>query len=161
MRVNPWLQFTQAPLILRVYIVFLVFVSVLFLSAFADPVSAAIVPYTGWSGLSFYLPTVYFALAAIFTSQRKLVYVVEVFLGLVVLFGVFDTFQHTWGTEAGKPDLGNPYLTYHPYHPLFTVAVPATWLLLLLSPSVRIRRSRITSWPATKPSSMSTGPRMS
>jgi hypothetical protein len=104
---------------------------------FAPPLNAAIVPYTGWSGLTFYMFTLFFAIAAILTPQRKQIYGVVALLGLAVLFGALDTFRHTWGPEAGTPDFGNPYLTYHPYRPVFTVVLPAAWLLLLSSPSMR------------------------
>jgi len=81
--------------------------------------------------------TLYFAISAILTPQRKLVYAVALLLGLAVLFGAFDTFRHTLRPEAGTPDHGNPYLTYHPYRPVFTIVLPASWLLLLISPVMR------------------------
>ena len=134
---NLWLRFNQAPRILRAYVVFLLVTVALFLGEFYPPISAAIIPYTGWSGLTFYHFTLYFALASILAPPRKLIYGVAPMLGLAVLFGAFDTYQHTWGTEAGSPDFDNPYLTYHPCRPIFTIALPAFWQLLLMSPAMR------------------------
>jgi hypothetical protein len=81
--------------------------------------------------------TLFFAISPIITPQRKLIYGVVALLGLAVLFGAFDTFRHTLGPEAGGPDFGNPYLIYHPYRPIFTIVLPAFWLLLLLFPIMR------------------------
>jgi hypothetical protein len=135
---NRWFRFTQAPLILRAYVLFLLVDAALFFSEFYPPVSAATVRYHGpWSSPSLYLFTLFFALGAILTPQRKLIYAVAALLGLIVLLGTFDTIQHIWGTEAERPDFGNPYLFYHPYRPIFTVALPASWLLLFMSPIMR------------------------
>lgn len=135
--VNPWFRFSHTPLVLRAYLLFVLAAAVAFVGAFFPPVSAAIVPYTAWSGLAFYLFTLYPAMAAILTPRRILIHNVAALLGVAVVIGAFDTFQHTWGTEAGAPDFGNPYLTYHPYRPVFTIALPAFWLSLLASPTVR------------------------
>lgn len=133
-----WLRFTQAPLLLRGYLLFALVASLLAISGiFAPSLSGAIIPYTGWSGLTFYLFTLFFAISAILTPQRKQIYGVAALLGLAVLFGAVDSIRHTSGPEAGTPDFGNPYLTYHPYRPIFTVVIPAVWLLLLISPTMR------------------------
>jgi hypothetical protein len=68
------------------------------------------------------------------TPQRKQIYGVVALLGLAVLFGAIDAFSHTLGPQAGAPDFGNPYLIYHHYRPVITIVLPATWLLLLVSP---------------------------
>ena len=133
-----WLRFTQAPLLLRGYVVFALVASTLSFSVFfAPPLSAAIVPYTGWSGLTFYMFTLFFGISAILTPQRKQIYGVVALLGLAVLFGALDAFRHTLGPEAGTPDFGNLYLIYHPYRPVITILLPASWLLLLITPSMR------------------------
>ena len=132
-----WFRFTRAPLILQAYVAFALVASAVFFSTFFPAVSAAVIPYMGWSGLSFYLFTLYFALAAILTPQRKAVYGVVAILSVAVLFGAFETFQHIWGAGAGRPDFGNPYLTYHPSRPVFTIVFPVAWLSLLISPVMR------------------------
>jgi hypothetical protein len=133
-----WLRFTQAPLILRSYVVFALAASALHLSGlFAPWLSSVTIPYTGWLGLTSYMFTLFFAISAILTPQRNQIYGVVALLGLGVLIGAFDTFWYTLGPGAGAPDFGNPYLTYHPYRPVITVLLPASWLLLLISPSMR------------------------
>ena len=134
--VNSLYRLTHAPLILQAYLVFVLVASALSFSGFYAPrLNAAIIPYTGWSALSWYLFTLFFAVAAILTPQRKqMIHAVAALLGLAVLFGALDTFNHTIGPEARTPDFGNPYLIYHPYRPVFTVALPLSWLLLLNSP---------------------------
>lgn len=133
-----WFRFTHAPLILRAYVVFALVASALAFSGFyAPPLNAAIIPYTGWSSLGLYLFTLFFAIAAILTPQRKQVYAVAALLGLFVLLGAIDTYRYTLGPEAGTTDFGNPYLIYHPLRPVFTIALPAFWLVLLISPIMR------------------------
>ena len=131
-------RFSEAPLLLRAYIAFALAASLLSLSGFFAPhLSAAIMPFTGWSALSLYMFTLFFAISAIFTSKRTQVYAVAALLGLAVMFGAFDTFSHTIGPAAGRPDFGNPYLTYSPWRPLVTMMLPASWGFLLLSPVMR------------------------
>ena len=128
----------RAPLFLRAYIAFALTASVLSFSGwFAPHLNAAIIPYTGWSALSFYMFTLFFAISAVLTPQRNQVYAVVALLGLAVTFSAFDTFLHTLGSLTGRPDSGNPYLTYSPWRPVFTMLLPATWLLLLVSPVMR------------------------
>ena len=81
--------------------------------------------------------TLYFAIAAMVTPQRKPVYAVAALLGLAVFFGGLEVYQHYWGSQAGRSDFGNPYLIYHPARPAITVGLPAFWLALLTSPPVR------------------------
>jgi hypothetical protein len=123
---------------LRAYVVFVLVVFALSSSMFYAPsLDAAIVPYTGWLGLYVYTFTLFFAIAAILTPQRKTIYAVVAFLGLFMLFGALDTYQNTLGPDAGREDFGNPYLIYQTYRPVFTIGLPAFWLLLLVSPTMR------------------------
>jgi hypothetical protein len=131
-------RFQQAPLILRLFIGFTLTAAALSFSVFySRPLNAAIVPYVGWGGLTLYLFGLFPAFAAIYTPQRKQIYSIAALLALSVLFGFADTFWHSWGSAAGKNNFGNPYLTYHPMRPFFTIALPALWLSLILSPYMR------------------------
>lgn len=135
---SPQLQFRQCHWILRAYVVFVLLASVLSLSGFfARELHEIIVPFTGWSGLSYYMYTLYFAIVAMLTPSRKPVYLVAALLSLVIVFGGLEAYQHLWGSKAGRIDHGNPYLIYHPARPAITVALPAFWLALLISPSMK------------------------
>ena len=135
---SPQLQFRQCHWILRAYVVFVLLASVLSLSGFfARELHEIIVPFTGWSGLSYYMYTLYFAVVAMFTPRRKLIYAVAALLGLAIAFGGLDAYQHLWGSKAGRIDSGNPYLIYHPARPAITVALPTFLLALLISPSMK------------------------
>jgi hypothetical protein len=135
---SPQLQFRQCHWILRAYVVFALLASVLFLSGFfARELQETIVPFTGWVGLSYYMYTLYFAKVAMFTPNRKPVYGVALLLGFAIVFGGLEAYQHLWGSKAGRIDNGNPYLIYHPARPAITVALPAFWLALLISPSMK------------------------
>lgn len=133
-----WSRFAQAPLVLRVYIVFVLVASVVGASVlFAPTLNAAIVPYTGWIGFFNYSFTLYFALQAILIPYRKLTYAVIALLGWIMFLGIFDTYQHTLGPNAGREDFRNPYLTYQSFRPVFTVALPALWITMFISPPMR------------------------
>ena len=152
--VGPWSRFARAPLTLRAYVVFVLVAFALSLSTFYAPsLDAAIVPYTGWLGLYLYMFTLFFAMSAILTPQRKSIYGVVAFLGLFVLFGTLDTYQNTFGPDAGREDFGNPYLIYQTYRPVFTIALPAFWIVLLTSPTMRkwIKNSEGTRATAAPP----------
>jgi hypothetical protein len=128
----------NVPVILRAYMGFALIASALSLSVFFAPsINRAIVPYTGWSGLSIYMFTIYFAFSAMRTGKRKQVYNVARLLALAMLFGFLDTYRHTAGPGAAQPDFGNPYLTYNNLRPLFTITLPAIWLFLLISPMMK------------------------
>jgi hypothetical protein len=135
---SPQLQFRQCHWILRAYVVFALLASVWSLSSFfAGELHATVVPFTGWSGLSYYMSTLYFAIVAVITPNRKPVYLVAALLGVVIVFGGLEAYQHLWGSKVGRIDNGNPYLIYHPARPAITVALPAFWLALLISPSMK------------------------
>jgi hypothetical protein len=135
---HPIAQFQQAPLILRLYIGFALIAAAISFSVFySRPFNATIVPYVGWSGLTLYLFGLFPAFAVIYTQQKKQIYSIAVMLGLAVLFGVLDSGWNIWRILEGKSNFGNPYLTYHPMRPFFTIALPALWLSLMLSPYMR------------------------
>ena len=133
-----WLRFSRAPLLLRGYLLFAVVASILNFSVlFAPSLYEAILPYLGWSGLMPYLFAVFMAFSAIFTQQRKSIYGVVASLGFAMVFGAIDTSRHTLGPLAEAPNFDNPYLIYNPLRPVFTILLPALWLLLLITPRMR------------------------
>ncbi len=130
-----WQRLRNAPLVLQVYLCFVAVVPVLSLVlAFIPPINSHIVPYTGWAGAFLYANTFYFVFAAIVHGPRKAVYAAPGMIGLFLGFGVIELIQHLW---VEYRDFGNPYLEFNPLRPVFTIAFPAGWILLLLSPSVR------------------------
>ncbi len=130
-----WRQFRDAPLVLQVFSCFIVLGPLVSLgSLFVPRLNATMVPYTGWLGGFLYANALYFTFSLIFQGQRKLVYAVLIFMGLFAFFGVSDVARHLSGEYR---DFKNPYLEFAPLRPMFTVALPVAWLMLLLSPSVR------------------------
>ena len=93
------------------------------------------VPFTGWSGLGFYSFSLVLMVMAILTPRRSSGR--NAVVGLLVfgaVFGLWDTYEHTWGSGAGRDDQGNPFLIYSPWQPLITVGVPLIWAFMLISP---------------------------
>jgi hypothetical protein len=95
-----------------------------------------IVPFTGW------VPSMPYMFGLIFTSymvfgRDRGFHVRQGIIGSLVLYlvlGVIDYFS------PRQPDFGNPYLIYSPWRPVWTVAIPLAWILLLvLAPIFRNR----------------------
>lgn len=136
--VSAWRRVLQVPMVLRAYIAFALVASVIAMSPLYSPkFNAAIVPYCGWSGLTIYMFTIFFAVAAAQDGQRKSVYAIVLLLAVGIVFGAIDTFWHTLGSRAARPHFDNPHLTYNPFRPLVTMALPTFWSLLLVSPHMK------------------------
>lgn len=132
-----WTRFSQAPRILRAYVIFTISAAIInFAPFYSQALNETLIPYLGWSGLTFYVFSIFFAVSATIVrpQQMKLIYILIVFLALAVLFGAIDTISHI---ATPSDNFNNPYLAYHQFRPLFTVLLPMIWLLLLISPPVR------------------------
>jgi hypothetical protein len=130
-----WSRFQAAPLVLRAYLVFSAIAGILALSVFfARPFGESLLKYTGWMGLYFYLMTLIPAWALILNRGKKDLQWLVSNLALMIVFGLIDSYHNAYGPYHAGPDDTNPYLAYHPYRPLVTIALPAAWMLLVLSP---------------------------
>ena len=131
---RPGSPFSAAPLELRVFAVFSTVVTVAgFVLTFLGPkrVSEAIIPFTGWSPNLGYLFGLYFVFALIFSRREALRLGVVGPLLVQIVFGLVDL------SRSGRENYGNPYLTVSPWRPVWTMAVPAIWVLVLYSPRMR------------------------
>lgn len=91
-RYSVWQRFSRAPLILRVYLVFAALATLLAFSPFLAPkLNAAIVPYVGCSGFTFYAISLFSVASACIDHQRKsLLSSMISLLALGVAFGICD-----------------------------------------------------------------------
>jgi hypothetical protein len=143
---NLFKQFLAAPLELRIYAVFSILVS---LTSLALPIFGprklweALVPFTGWSPAIGYLFGLYFTLALIYTKipAWRLRIGVLAPLALQMLFG--------WQEMSKAPtlNLNNPFLTVSPWRPIWTIALPAMWMVVMLSPRI----TRFSALPPAPP----------
>ena len=135
---NWWVRLTRAPVILQAYIVFTLFaVSFSMTASFVPPLGRIVVPYTGWTGGINYGFTLFFAVAAALVPQRRMIYAVIALLGLFALFGCLEMIGHLVWLGPASQNFENPYLIYHGLRPAFDIVLPAFWIALLLSPSMR------------------------
>jgi hypothetical protein len=131
-------RFMQAPLILRAYIVFAVVASVVAISVcFVPPLKEAVLPYTGWSGLSVYLFTLYFAVSAALTQQRGKIFSVLLLLGMALVFGFMDFSRRAPGAAISPADAANPIAAHSSIRMIFSITLPALWIILLRFPSMK------------------------
>ena len=122
----------RARVVLLLYLAFSAFVLGFdFWSRSRRDVRELVVPLTGWTGLSTYGWTFFFATFAIFHTHRSGMSPLLFMLGSSTILEAVMTFLKAVEAWRGVPDFGNPYLTYHPLQPLVTVVPLAAWFVLL------------------------------
>ena len=139
-------RFLAAPLELRIYAVLSILVS---LAGMVLPIFGprrlweAVVPFTGWSPAMGYMFGLYFTLALIYTKMpgKWLLLGVLAPLALQLCFG----FQELG--KAPTPNFGNPLLMVSPWRPVWTMALPAIWMVVMLSPRI----TRFSALPPARP----------
>lgn len=132
-------RFWAAPLELKMYALFATVVSILHCGlVFFGPKSLneAIVPFTGWGASTGYLFTLYFAFALIFlkTLPRQTGIACRFGIIAILLLDIFISWK-VWQRSGGY-DFGNPYLRTSPLQPIWTMLIPAFWVMTLLSPRI-------------------------
>jgi hypothetical protein len=125
----------SVPLELYVFMAFGVFIPIAdFIIHFIGPeeMHKALLPFTGWSisnGINFM--TTFFAIALCITRNIKIRNVLLILLGINITFGLIE-FLIPWGD-----DFGNPYLIRSYWRPVWTMMIPAIWIIVLLSPRIK------------------------
>jgi hypothetical protein len=97
---------------------------------FAGPrhVKAMIIPFTGWSASTPYLFGLFWVFYLMFSPHRRGVHRLGLFAPLLIsiVFGLLRLLQ-----PRGE-DFGNPYLQVSVWQPVWTIVIPAVWVVLLL-----------------------------
>lgn len=146
----------QSAPIVKAYCIFAILASSF--SIFAtiyNPLGRATVPYTGWLGGFMYAFTIFFAVTVCLNADLKILRAIISFQKLFLVFGILDCGQAIYEWLNGAPNYGNPYLTYSPWRPLFTIGVPAMWWYLL---NCQYKAMRSTGPATNKPMDRSGGP---
>jgi len=98
---------------------------------------ARTVPFTGWVASMPYMFGLGWVIHLMLTRDRRPAMRWALVAPLIVSIG----FAVAQFTSPRGPDFGNPYLVISPWRPVWTVAVPALWVaLLLLAPRARTAR---------------------
>ena len=135
MNTTLYTKFSAAPLELRVFATFSVLVTIL---GVALPIFGpkqlweAIVPFTGWTPGLGYMFGLFFTFALIYSKSPPFALRFGIIAPLVlqIIFGLLMM------AMSPAKNFGNPYLTVSPWRPVWTVAIPALWIALLLSPRI-------------------------
>lgn len=109
----------------------------------------AVVPYTGWGAGNNYAFTLFFAFALIFVKRlpRREGIIWRFAIIAILLIYIFAGYLQM--KKVGGHDFGNPYLRVSPLRPLWTMVIPAFWVMALLSPRVnKFCKSRDENHPA-------------
>lgn len=128
----------KAPIELQLYIAFCLIISILGLvTHFALPkeIAGRIIPFTGWSmGLLYFFNLIITFVGMTNLHSRMGALTIQygnlVLLAIILLFGIIDLVNYDVGY------IGNPYLSHSPIRWIWTIAIPATWVLVMLSPRI-------------------------
>ena len=135
MSTNLYTRFSAAPLELRIFATFSVLITIFGLVL---PILGpkhlweVIVPFTGWNPALGYMFGLFFTFALVFSTSPLWVLRLGSItpLAMQIIVGLL---------EMAKPhanNFHNPYLTVSPWRPVWTVIIPALWIVLLLSPRI-------------------------
>ena len=96
----------------------------------------SIIPYTGWNIDRAYSISWFFSFIIIFSSKKNnrllMLYFGLIFqLFISIVFGFFDLHR------INGENFGNPYLIVSSFRPIWTIIVPAFWILILITPRIR------------------------
>jgi hypothetical protein len=135
-------NYRSMPLIMKIFLIFcylITLLNILELTIIPERISSLIIPFTGWS-----FDSPYFMLAIILTSHlclnwkrllsKKIIYLTVIsiiFLLLRIYRGVEDL--NTW--EGGYED--NPYLYRHPLRYIWTITIPAFWIVMMIISGIK------------------------
>jgi hypothetical protein len=101
---------------------------------FAGPMQwrEALAPYIGGSLSMPYMFSLFFAWSAIFAPKddvRSRRAVMAAPVGMLLLYAAFGAGEYLWLRHL--PDFHNPYLSANPWQPVWTVALPLAWALVI------------------------------
>lgn len=101
---------------------------------------AALVPYTGWGfGNGYLFPLFYipFMLFSSRASETKTLALLRCTVLLLMLLQVYDGIRDYLSATPEDYVNSNPYLRYDTLTPIYTIAIPAFWSLLMVLMLVR------------------------
>jgi hypothetical protein len=129
-------RFEAAPSLLVAYAVFASLVtlaSYVILPFAPDQLRESLIAYTGWNAGIPYPMTLIFVFVLIFQEQRRRyvrMFGIAFPLTILIVYGVYSFFQY------GEPNYNNPYLTISPLRPVWTILIPAAWIVVLYLPTL-------------------------
>jgi len=134
---NKKASFQAAPIELKIFFLFSVLVSLIdiYLS-FIGPreLKESLLPFTGWQISGGYFLCAIFGFILILGYSTK-----PSFTRNIILFLLCNSIF--WGTisfitSIGADSFNNPYLTVSAWRPIWTIAIPAIWIAILLNPRI-------------------------
>jgi hypothetical protein len=142
-RLSSWssfsLNFSTAPIELQCFFVFCTLATVfgfLILPFLSEDMKGNIIPVTGWNmaipyAFNFVVLTSFFVRHGKTSARMNFQYGNILLVSIALVFGLYDLI--TWG--GGYE--GNTYLFRSPLRPLWTIALPIIWIVVLLSPRIK------------------------
>jgi MFS family permease len=158
---RPWVKargWRDTPVELVAFVGFSALVVVLdaVVQAIAPEFAEESIQYTGWAAS---MPYLFGVIMGTFLCVHRTT------RGRIWLL-VYLAFSAVWGglefwSDFGERDFENPYLRLSPYRPIWTVAIPLVWLVVLLSPRVKrycsVKKREFPARTFTRPPSQASG----
>jgi hypothetical protein len=133
-------NFSAAPLELNVFLIFSFVATVISLTIeifCSRAFNLSIFPITGWSIHMPYIVTFYLMFNSMVRTSKPWSTKIEApynnILFLLLYVGINVVSMLTWDGD----DNGNPYLIRSPWRPIWTIALPVFWAIILLSPRIK------------------------
>jgi hypothetical protein len=95
---------------------------------------SSLIPYTGWGFGRGYLSALFFILLGLLSSKssvNRTLQVVRIFIILLMLLNVYGGVQDWLSVTPEDYTNPNPYLRYDKLTPIYTIATPLFWILIM------------------------------
>jgi hypothetical protein len=95
---------------------------------------SSLMPYTGWGFGRGYLSALFFILFGLLsfkTSVNRTLQILRIFIILIMLVNIYDGVQDYLSVAPEDYTNPNPYLRYDTLTPVYTIATPLFWTLLM------------------------------
>jgi hypothetical protein len=131
-------SFFASPIELKIFISFsfLVLILDIILNTFGSKeLKESIIPITGWNMSTFYSTCAiigFFFILGLARNAFRIRNILILMLIFIILFGIYS-FTESNGAYYSP----NPYLSVSQWRPIWTMAIPALWILVLFSPRIK------------------------
>jgi len=131
-------SFFASPIELKIFILFSILVLILDLvlnSFISKELKESIVPITGWTMSAFYSTCAIIGFFFILGLARNAFRVRNLLLLMLISIVIFGAISFIGSNGAYYSS--NPYLRVSQWRPIWTMAIPAFWILVLFSPRIK------------------------
>ncbi len=129
-------NFSVAPVELKAFIYFCFIVSVSVIGIRVSAIAETLIPITGWNMGFVCIFNMILTIGPMRNPHGKMGILTTQYGNILILtistlFGLIDLLTYNGGYNS------NPYLSHSPWRPIWTIAIPIVWIIVLLSPRIK------------------------